>query len=193
MAGYYNCSECGMPTSNRGLCVVCLAATKQLEVFNRQDQARQRAAEAQEQLQRAARAEIEEKRRDGQTRIQNLIEDPLGFMDSITCLISSFKGFSQGGIEGVKAEYIVKSVAIKMDNWIETIARGARKSWFSLTANLKMAGRPVDADAATAWFTNFCAQKPMTSPTNMSPEGIQIWITKELNIYMSDKWDKKAK
>jgi len=21
MAGYYNCSECGMPTSNRGLCV----------------------------------------------------------------------------------------------------------------------------------------------------------------------------
>ena len=199
------CASCGGYMTGLGsLCLQCQAADLQIETHKqnqlRMNQAAEQTRRAQQQAERAQqqaelerRQELDRQRRAKQTLSQNVQENSLGIVDKIICLVAALKVIKKDGFQGAQATYRAKSVHLKMDNYINSLASDAALKWAEQKVNIRMAGMEVNVKELKLWYENFSGVKPSSSPENTNPVAVTNWLKKEVGIYLAkkNKWNEK--
>ena len=209
---FQTCVTCGGYWTGTGpVCLQCTVAKLQIETHHRQnlrqmnqaaeqarrqqqvEHAQKQAERERQQAERERRQELDRQRRAKQTLSQNVQENSLGIVDTIICLVAALKEIKKYGFQGAQATYNVKSVHLKMDNYINFVASDAAKKWAAQAVNIRMAGMEVNVKELKLWYENFSGVKPSSSPENTNPVAVTNWLKKEVGIYLAkkNKWDEK--
>ena len=120
-------------------------------------------------------------------------ENSLGIVDTIICLVAALKVIKKYGFQGAQATYNQKSVHLKKDNYINSLASDAALKWAEQVANIRMAGMEANVKELKLWYENFSGVKPSSSPENTNPLVVTNWLKKEVGIYRvkKNKWNEK--